>query len=138
MRILLSGLFLLNLVVVSAQAANYPQSGCKVYIDLRYGKYQGNLANKLVSQGFDLVAESNGADFFAMNWRSPESEDAYTVAELKRSDNFSVVQVFGYDTVQFLLSRRHLANRLTSKLIDVIPTCEEAKTMAHVEYEIKQ
>ena len=105
--------------------------GCGVYVDLQYDKYLPQLTQKLVDKGFNVVAQRSSAHFLAFNEPCAESGCAITWAVLAKNTEGTpfVLELRGYDYLRAFGSRRKLADRLTLKMIDVLPTCEEAKDM---------
>ena len=122
-----------------SHSAMAKEISCGVYVDLQFDKYLPQLIQRLTDQGFKVVNKSS-ARFLASNYQSAENESAVTWATLGKNAEGKplVLEVRGYDYLRALGTRRRLANRLTLKLIDVLPTCEEAKVMLPLEVDLNQ
>ena len=136
-------LLLLTLIfgTSGAFAQNVEDPNCGIYVHLQYLHLYGKLVQKLESQGFHLVENREVANYLIENGKCKESGCALTEAYMIRGNSEStgeIIEIRGWDYKQFLFSRAIVANKITKKLIEVVPTCETAKTMSRLYIDIEQ
>jgi len=131
--------FLLGISRANAQTVADP--ACSVYVHLQFPHLYGEIVQKLEDQGFHLVQNKEDAVFSVGNAECAESGCALTEAYMFRKDSEysqEIIEVRGWDYIQLLFSRAIVANRITKKLVEALPTCELAKTMDRLYIDTEQ